>query len=75
MQFATNALTWLQAHMHVHVRSERGQDLIEYAMLGGLIALACIAIGAVAFNGPLQNMAAGVGHCIDFDQNTPCAPF
>jgi len=75
MQFATFALTWLQAHMHVHVRSERGQDLIEYAMLGGLIALACIAIGAVAFNGPLTNMAKGVGQCIDFDAGTPCQPF
>jgi Flp pilus assembly pilin Flp len=73
MQFATFALTWLQAH--VRVRSERGQDLIEYAMLGGLIALACIAIGAVAFDGPLRSMAAGVGHCIDFDKTTDCAPF
>ena len=73
MQFATIALTWLLAH--VRVRSERGQDLIEYAMLGGLIALAIIAVGAVAFSGPLQGMAAGVGKCIDFDKSTPCEPF
>jgi Flp pilus assembly pilin Flp len=73
MQFLTFVLTWLQAH--VRVRSERGQDLIEYAMLGGLIALAIIAVGYLAFQGPLSNMAAGIGRCIDFDNTTNCDPF
>jgi len=73
MQLTTIALTWLLAH--VRVRSERGQDLIEYAMLGGLIALAVIAVGVVAFQGPLSNMAAGVGRCIDFKSSTICDPF
>jgi len=73
MQLATFALTWLLAH--VRVRSERGQDLIEYAMLGGLIALAVIAVGALAFQGPISNMAKGIGDCIDFKKSTPCSPF
>ena len=41
MQFLTFALTWLAAH--VRVRSERGQDLIEYALLAGLISILCVA--------------------------------
>jgi Flp pilus assembly pilin Flp len=73
MQFLTFVLTWLQAH--VRVRSERGQDLIEYAMLGGLIALAIISVGYLAFQGPLSSMAAGIGRCIDFDNTTNCDPF
>ena len=63
-------LTWLK----MHVSSERGQDLIEYAMLGGLIAIA-LAGGALLFTGALSGMAAGIGRCIDFDSGTTCAPF
>ncbi len=63
-------LTWLK----VHVPSERGQDLIEYAMLSGLIALALIG-GALVFTGALAGMASGISDCIDFDKTTTCAPF
>lgn len=61
---------WIKAH----VRSERGQDLIEYAMLGGLIAIA-LAAGALVFSGALAGMSTGIGNCIDFDSGTTCAPF
>jgi Flp pilus assembly pilin Flp len=64
-------VTWIRAHLP---QSERGQDLIEYAMLGGLIALAMIAVGALAFSGALNSMAAGIGECIDFD-GVQCSPF
>ncbi len=63
---------WLVSHLH---RDERGQDLIEYAMLGGLIALALIAVGTLAFTGALNRMATGIGNCIDFDKLTSCNPF
>ena len=53
---------------------ESGQDLIEYALLGGLIAAALIAVGTLAFEGALNSMATGIGHCIDFDSGTPCGP-
>ena len=57
------------------LREERGQDLLEYALLGGLIAAGLVAVGAIAFTGPLQGMAAGIGECIDFDNlSTPCTP-
>jgi Flp pilus assembly pilin Flp len=63
-------LTWLK----MHVSSERGQDLIEYAMLGGMIALALVGV-ALVFNTALDSMAAGIGDCIDFKSGTTCTPF
>jgi len=50
---------------------ERGQDLIEYALLGGLIAAALIGAG-FSFSGALAKMATGIGNCIDFDSGTVC---
>ncbi len=63
---------WVSAHLP---RSERGQDLIEYAMLGGLIAAAILAVGILAFSGTLSSMATGIGNCIDFNKSTTCGPF
>ena len=54
-------------------REERGQDLIEYAMLAGLIALA-IAGAILIFNGALLSFANGIKNCIDFDNKTTCNP-
>jgi Flp pilus assembly pilin Flp len=72
MQLIAYVLTW----MLVRIRSERGQDLIEYAMLGGLIALAIIAVVALgAFETPLKDMAKGIGDCVDFKSTTECKPF
>jgi len=59
------------------VRSESGQDLIEYALLGSLIAAAIIAVGTLAYEGALDSMAAGISDCIDFSNQagSECAPF
>ncbi len=65
-------MAWVSAHLP---RSERGQDLIEYAMLGGLIAAAILAVGVLAFSGALSSMATGIGNCIDFNKSTTCGPF
>lgn len=62
--------TWLK----MHISSERGQDLIEYSMLGGLIALGVIGAGLL-FTDALTSMATGIGYCIDFNSGTTCAPF
>ena len=60
----------------LRLKSERGQDLIEYAMLGGLIALTLMAAAVLlAMTGALDSMAAGIGACIDFKKSTTCAPF
>lgn len=51
---------------------ERGQDLMEYALLGGLIA---VGLGVVATvltaSGAFTDMANAIAACIDFDG--PCA--
>lgn len=57
-------VTWIQARM----TRESGQDLIEYALLGGLIAAALIAVIALGtMTGAVEDMATGIGECIDFD--------
>ena len=55
-------------------RREEGQDLIEYAMLGGLIAAAIVAVGILVYKAGLTSMAAGISDCIDFKSATTCAP-
>ena len=55
-------------------RGERGQDLIEYAMLSGLIAAAIVAVGVLLFTGALTSLITGIGNCIDFKASTPCTP-
>lgn len=63
------ALTDLRARF----AEERGQDLLEYALLGGLIAIGILAVTAV-FTGALTSMINGIGSCIDFDSTTVCDP-
>ena len=56
------------------VPSERAQDLIEYALLSGIIAATLIGAGALLYSGALSSMAAGVSDCIDFNNATTCDP-
>lgn len=57
----------------MRLRTERGQDLLEYAMLGGLIAAAIVAIlTAGIFTGAIKNMGEQIGNCVDFNKLTPC---
>lgn len=68
-------VAFLLSHMRAltgRFTDERGQDLIEYALLSGIIAAAIIAIGAGVLTGALNNMVAGIGRCIDFDAGTTC---
>ena len=71
-----SAIQYAHAWLVSHLRDERGQDLIEYALLGGLIALTLMAAGVLlALTGAISGMAGGIGDCIDFNSLTPCAPF
>ena len=55
---------------------EEGQDLLEYALLGGLIAAAITAAAVtLALTGALTSMANGIKDCIDFDSVSVCGPF
>ncbi len=73
MQIIASVLTSLLAR----VRSERGQDILEYALFGGLLAALILAVGAiltVAGANPLETMFNGIEGCIDF-QAGGCNPF
>jgi len=62
-------ITWIR----MHVGSERGQDLLEYALLGGLIAAAVVAaLLSGIFEIAINDMADGVADCIDFDSTSLC---
>ena len=58
------------------IREERGQDLIEYALLSSLIAAAIIAVGVAIYTGAITAMANGISNCIDFDNSagSECEP-
>ena len=58
------------------VRSEeRGQDLVEYALFSGLIAIGIIAVGVAAYTGIINSLTGGIKNCVDFNAGTTCAPF
>ena len=62
-------ITWIR----MHTGSERGQDLLEYALLGGLIAAAVVAaLLSGIFEIAINDMADGVADCIDFDSTSLC---
>jgi Flp pilus assembly pilin Flp len=74
VQFIAYAITSLFIRLR---SSERGQDLLEYALLGGLIAAAILAVGvSLALSDGVKSMVTEIGQCIDFDGGTVCnAPF
>ena len=72
IRYALEMVRNLTSRLH---KDERGQDLIEYALLGGLIAAAIIAAFALAtLTGAIGDMGTGIGNCIDFDDLTQCDP-
>ena len=59
--------------LFVHLRHERGQDLIEYAVLTGLIAVSLLAVGTLTgLTSAVIDMGTGIGYCIDFNPSTSC---
>ena len=59
--------------LKARLTEERGQDLIEYTLFGGLIAAALVAVGII-FTPLLSDMAHRIGNCIDFQSSSPCNP-
>ena len=70
-----NLLVKLQLFLASRHDEERGQDLIEYSLFGGLIAAAIIAFGVAAYQGLLTGMLGGMKNCVDFNAATTCSPF
>ena len=53
---------------------ERGQDLLEYAVLGGVMAAFIVGLGLLLTStGALSAMACGIGDYINFS-DTPVCP-
>jgi Flp pilus assembly pilin Flp len=59
--------------LRARLGEERGQDLIEYALLGGLLAagIAAMAVILLVAGGPFDDMATAIGNCIDFTGGCP----
>jgi len=54
------------------LREERGQDIMEYALLGGFIAVAfVVAALATPLGTAMKTMTDAVGECVDFDAVCP----
>ena len=74
-ELAIRIHAWVSTKLASLRDDERGQDLIEYALFGGLIAMGIAAAAAAAFySGAVNAMAQGIGECIDFD-GVACTPF
>jgi hypothetical protein len=57
------------------MKEERGQDLTEYALWTGVIALTLTGIGVlIALTSAVDLLAAGIGDCIDFNSVSDCNP-
>ena len=54
--------------------SERGQDVVEYALITGGIAIVLI-VAILLFTGAITNAFGTLRDCIDFDSTTACGPF
>ena len=51
---------------------ERGQDLLEYALLGGVIAVGMGIMGAILLGtGAFADMGNAIAACIDFSGTCP----
>ena len=60
--------------LRARLSEERGQDLLEYALLGGMVAIGILA-AMIFFTPALESMAQGIGRCIDFtDVGSVCNP-
>jgi len=75
----TNLSIRVHAFISGLLHREEGQDMIEYALFGGLLATAIITIAGLIVAGtipnPVQGLLDGLEGCIDFDQGTACDPF
>ena len=61
------------SELRARLAEERGQDMLEYALLGGLVAAALVA-AAFLLSDAVVDMFTGIAYCIDFDSGTICSP-
>jgi Flp pilus assembly pilin Flp len=67
---------WATSTLAALRSEERGQDLIEYALWCGVIALSLTGLATFAlFTDAISGMGAGIKNCADFTGTTTCDPF
>jgi Flp pilus assembly pilin Flp len=59
------------ARISSRLHDERGQDLMEYALITGGIAIALI-LAVALFTGQFTNLFTSLKNCIDFKDGTSC---
>jgi Flp pilus assembly pilin Flp len=64
---------WVQATLS-SLKNEEGQDLVEYALWSGVIAIGLIAIGLTLYKTIGTDLGTGLGKCVDFNGGTTCGP-
>ena len=53
------------------LREERGQDLLEYALIGGAMAAAILAAFFILDNtNAVDSMVTNIANCVDFEPST-----
>jgi len=60
--------------LKARARGERGQDVMEYALITGGIAIVLI-VAILIFTGAITNAFTELKNCIDFETSTACGPF
>jgi Flp pilus assembly pilin Flp len=69
----TRMYVWVSAtieSMKYHVQEQSGQDLIEYALISGLVAVAIIT-GFLLLPANVTTLSNAIAECIDFDTTCP----
>jgi Flp pilus assembly pilin Flp len=72
-ELALRMQIWLSTTL-ASLKEERGQDLMEYALWSGLIAIGLIAIGAALYTTVGNSLGTGIKNCVDFSSTTVCGP-
>ena len=60
--------------LRARLSEERGQDLIEYALWSGVIAIGLILVGSALYLGVGNTLGGAIKDCVDFDTLTGCGP-
>jgi Flp pilus assembly pilin Flp len=59
----------------VRCRAARaGLGLIEYSMLGSILAASIVGVAYLMLTGSVESMFSGIGNCIDWNRETGCFP-
>ena len=59
------------SELKARLSEDRGQDLIEYALLGGLVSAGFVVAAVLVFPAAFDTMVDAIAECVDFDDVCP----